>query len=193
MQSKQPLTRKLFRRPLFTAGVILSATCGLPAAADVSYNHVGVQYMNQDLDDYNCSQDGLSVYGSLDIDSGIFAQASLTDVGGNGCGSTTVTGGAGYYTKFNPQFDVYGVLRVESISPDAGDSDSGLVLAGGFRGFVRKQLETQVELSHHTVFDGETAISGTAAYWFSSQLAGTMTLGFSSDATTIAFGARMNF
>ncbi|WP_347331534.1 outer membrane beta-barrel protein [Marinimicrobium locisalis] len=167
----------------------------LPVLADaVSYNYAGLRYVDQDLDDYDCGQDGLNVYGSLDIQQGFFGQASLTDVSGEGgCGSMTISASGGYRIPFNKQFDLYGTIGFESTDVDVGNDDSGLVIAGGLRGFIAENLEAKVELAHRTAFDGDTGINGGVAYFFTPQISATFDLGVSSEATTWGLGARMNF
>ena len=167
-----------------------------PRAPAVSYTYAGARYMFQDLDypDFSCDQDGINVYGSLDIRDGWYAKASFSDVSGdNNCGSTTVSAGGGYHTRFDDRMDMYASLAFESVSPDEGDGDSGLVLAAGLRGFVSEHLEGNVELFHATTQDGTTGINGLLAYWFSEAWAGTLDVGLSSDVTTFAVGARLNF
>ncbi len=167
-----------------------------PRAPAVSYTHVGARYMVQDLDypNFSCDQDGINLYGSLDIRDGWFAKAAFTDVSGdNGCGSTTVEAGGGYHTRFDSRMDMYATLGFESMSPDQGDGDSGLVLAAGLRGFLGRSLEGGVEVFHTTIVDGNTGINGLLAYWFSDSVAGTFDVGLSSNVTTFAVGARLNF
>src|SRR5690554_3793511 len=80
----------------------------------VSYNHVGLQYFDQRLDDYNCRQNGPRLHASKDINGHWFAAGSITDVSGNrGCGSTSITGSAGYRIPFNYSFNLYGTLGLE--------------------------------------------------------------------------------
>lgn len=160
----------------------------------VSYTYGGLQYISQHLDwTPGCTQDGLQAYGSLYIQNGWFVNAALGDVNGDPCGSSRVAAGGGYRAKFNQQFDMYATLNFETISPDSGDSDSGLILTGGMRGFVANELEGVIELIHSTTFDGTTAVNLGGRYWFSPSLAGTMDLGLSSDYTSIQIGARLNF
>lgn len=165
-----------------------------PRAPAVSYTHAGVRYLFQDLDEYNCDQDGLNLYGSLDIQDGWFAKAAYTDVSGDrNCGSSTVTAGGGFHTRFDQRMDMYATLSFESTSPEVGDSDSGLVMAGGIRGFLTDGLEGGLEIFHATAFDGTTGINGVLAYWFNDAVAITGDLGLASDVTTFAIGARLNF
>lgn len=179
---------------LITAFVLVTASLVSLAASNASYNHVGVQYVDQNLDDFDCSQDGLNLYGNLDIDGAWFGRAAITEVSGNrGCGSTTVSAGGGYRTLFNDTFDMYGTLSFESTSPDAGGSDSGMVLAAGLRGFIGDDLEGRLEFAHHAIFDGTTAVNAGVAYWFSPRFSATVDLSFSADTTSMGFGARMNF
>ena len=159
----------------------------------ISYNYAGLQYLSQKLDDFNCTQDGLSVYGSMDLNSGWFAQAAYSDVSGGGCGSSSLRGQGGYRTGFNETFYLYGTVGFETISPDQGSSDSGLVAAGGLRGFVRPNIETQFELAHTTAGDGETSISAAGNYWLESNIAVTSSITLGADATTFTLGGRINF
>lgn len=164
------------------------------AGSNVNYTYVGIQYLSQRLDNYNCTQGGLNLYGSLDIQEGWFAQGSLTDVSGNrGCGSTTLSAGGGYRTAFSDTFDMFGTLSFESSSTDSGESDSGVALSAGLRGFVRDQMEARFAVAHGTVLDGYTEFNAGLAYWFTGQLAGTLDGAIGSNTSTIAFGVRLNF
>jgi len=181
---------KLLLASLTLVGV--SATAATNSA--LSYNYLGLQYVNQDLDDYDCDQDGLNLYGSLELTDEFFARASLTDVGGDkGCGSRTASIGAGYRTAFGSQSSIYGVLSVEDTSVDHGDSDKGLIAAAGIRTYLSSNLEGKVELAHHTAFDGDTEINGGLVYWFDPRFAVTGDVSLGSEQTTFAVGARMSF
>ncbi|UTF60844.1 outer membrane beta-barrel protein [Gilvimarinus sp. DA14] len=162
--------------------------------ASVSYTYGGLEYVEQNLDDYDCNQDGLSAYGSYAIDGPWFAVGSLTDVSGDkSCGSTTIQLGAGYHTLLTPGWDLYGTLSAERTDPDHGDSDTGLVAAIGARGWMFQQLEGKAEIAHHTVFDDTTELNLGANYWFTKAIAGTLDTSFSDEGESIALGARMNF
>ncbi|MDO3382643.1 outer membrane beta-barrel protein [Gilvimarinus algae] len=160
----------------------------------VSYDYAGVEYVEQDLDDYDCNQDGLSAYGSMTINGPWFAVAEVTDVSGNkGCGSSTLAAGGGYHTPLNSQWDLYGTLSVERTDPDNGSSDTGLVAAAGARGWLLQRLEGKAELAHHTAFDDTTSLNLGANYWFVPSLAATLDTSFSDEGNAIEVGARLNF
>ncbi|WP_052481111.1 hypothetical protein [Gilvimarinus agarilyticus] len=160
----------------------------------ISYNHSGLQYLEQDLDDYDCNQDGLRAYGNVDIDGNWYGLGSVTDVSGNkGCGSTTLSAGAGYRTAFSPSFDLYGTLSVEHTSPDHGDSDTGLIASAGLRGIVYNNIEGKAEVAHHTAFNDTTALNLGANYWFTQTIAATLDTSLTDEGNSIAAGARMNF
>lgn len=176
------------------AALFSSSTMAQTGPRQISYDYVGVKYVNQNLDQFDCHQDGLNIHGSMDLNSGWYAQASFTDVSGdNGCGSSTVVGQGGYRTAFDDRFYMYGQIGIESVSVDAGDNDSGIILAGGLRGFVKPKIEAQFELSHHTVAEGETLLTAMGYYWFAPNIAGTLEIGFGADTTAFGVGARMNF
>lgn len=161
---------------------------------DFDYNFVELQYFSQNLDKFDCSQHGLMATGSVELNAEFFARAGLADVNGNkGCGSETVNIGVGYRTLLNSDVSVYGALSYEETSPDHGDKDSGLVAALGFRTYLNDQLEGNVEVAHHTAFDGSTDLTGGVVYWFDPRFAATGSVTFSSDANSFAFGVRMKF
>ncbi len=160
----------------------------------VSYDHAGLQYVYQHLDDYDCDQDGLTLYGSKHIDGGWFGQGRVTDVGGNdGCGSTTVRVDAGYRMKFNYSFHFYATLGVERTDPDSGADDTGAVAAAGLRGMLAPQLEGKAELAHHTIYDGETALNLNLTYWPLQRFGATFDSSLSADSYSLAAGVRMRF
>lgn len=163
------------------------------SANGVSYTYAGLQYTSQHLDTPNCTQNGIRAYGSLYIRDGWFAQASLGDVSGSRCGSFSFAAGGGYKVPFNDQFDMYGTLQLETISPDGADSDTGLILTGGMKGFLTRELEGVLELMHRTTADGQTGINLGGRYWFQNGIAATLDLGLSGDYTSIQIGGRLNF
>lgn len=164
------------------------------AKSPMDYSYAGIQYFDQRLDDADCSQDGLNLYGSVEINADLFAIGSFSDASGdNNCGSETISIGVGYQTLFGADSSVYGSLSYEDTNVDFGNGDSGLIGAAGIRGFVARQLEAKVEVAHHTAFDGNTVINGGVAYWFNQQFAATGDVSLGSDVSTIAVGLRMNF
>lgn len=175
-----------------TAASAFAQSTGTPQP--LNYNYVGAQFISQEVDDYDCTQDGVNLTGSMDINNGWFGQLNYTDVSGGGCGSSTISVLGGYRQPFNDMFYWFGQLGIDSLSVDGpGGDDSGVVLAGGLRGFMTDQIETTIQISHHTVGDGNTMISGTGAYYFQPNIAGTLNLGLSGEITQIAIGARLTF
>lgn len=180
----------MFLASLTLVGVSATAS----ANSGLSYNYAGLQYFSQDLDDFDCDQDGLNLYGSLELNSDFFARGSFSDASGNhGCGAQAFSVGAGYRTAFSSQSSVYGALSFEDISPDHGDGDSGLIVAGGIRTILGNNLEGRLEVAHHTVGDGTTELVGGLAYAFNPTFSLTGDVSFGSDQTTFAFGIRAHF
>lgn len=171
----------------------LAGSVSVNAAPGISYNYAALQFVDQDVDDYDCNQDGLRLSGSLELNDDFFAVGSYSDVSGGRCGSEAISAGLGYHQIFGADSSIYGTLSAENVSPDLGDSDSGLVAAVGLRGFINNNVEAKVQLAHHTVFDGNTVLSGGIAYWFAPQFAATADIGLGSEASEIGIGLRMNF
>jgi len=171
----------------------LVGSVGVNAAPGISYNYAALQFVDQDVDDYDCNQDGLRLSGSLELNDDFFAVGSYSDVSGGRCGSEAISAGLGYHQVFGADSSIYGTLSAENVSPDEGSSDSGLVVAAGLRGFINNNLEAKVQLSHHTAFDGNTVLGGGIAYWFAPQFSVTADVGLGSEASEIGIGLRMNF
>ncbi len=159
-------------------------------SGNVSYNHVGLQYITQDWQD--CNQDGLNFYGSMGFSERLFVIGSVADVDGDSCGSTSLSAGLGYHMPMNDTFDFYGTLSLVQIDWDGGD-DTGIAAAGGIRGFLSERLESRLALEHQTTDDGETTIGGGIAYWFSNSWTATLDASIGGDTTTMLAGARYTF
>ncbi len=184
---------KKLSQVLFVASAVLASSYSLAKSA-IDYNYVGIQYFDQNLDDADCSQDGLSLNGSMELNSDFFVLGNYADASGDKwCGSKTLSAGVGYQTLFGADSSAYGTLSLEDTSVDYGDDDSGLVVAAGLRGFVKPQLEGKIEIAHHTAFDGNTVITGGGAYWFDPQFAATGEVSLGSDVSGIAIGLRVDF
>lgn len=178
---------------LVIAAAGLFGSVNVLANSPISYNYAGIQFVNQDIDDSNCDQDGLRISGSLELNSDFFAVGSFSDLSDGRCGADALSVGIGYHTLFGADSSLYGTLSVENVDIDNYDSDSGLVAAVGLRGFINQQVEAKVQLAHHTAFDGNTVLSGGIAYWFARNFAATADVGLGTEASEIALGVRMNF
>lgn len=161
-----------------------------------TYTFAGVKYITQDLDDVNggeCTQDGIIVDGSFDIDGAFFARAAMTDVTGDFCGSTSLRIGGGYRAAWGESSHVYGTVNFNDVSPDGGGGDSGLIIGGGIRGYVSPGIEGYAEVEYSTLFDGDLNFNAGGAYWFTGQFSATLDLGFGGDQRSFAIGGRFAF
>lgn len=194
MKIKNLTTLFLASMTLMGAQVVSAKPNANSAKSVLNYDYAGLQFFNQNLDNYDCNQNGLTLNGSLELSKDFFARGSFTDANGNkGCGSQNLTLGVGYRALFRNQSSIYGVMSFEDISPDHGSSDSGLILAGGIRTYLSNNLEGKIEVAHHTIYDGDNEISGGLVYWFDPQLALTGDVSLGSDQTTLAVGVRVSF
>ena len=175
------------------AAVSLFGSASVMAKNVISYNYAGIQYIKQDVDDYDCTQDGLRLGGSFELNDDFFVLAAYSDVNGGRCGSENLSGGLGYRTLFGADSSIYGALSVENTSVDDGESDSGLIAAAGIRGFVANNPELKAQLAHHTAFDGNTVLSGGVAYWFAPNFSVTGDVGLGSESSEAAAGLRFSF
>jgi hypothetical protein len=191
---RTPSYRARIAMGVFTAVVASASYADRGKNTYISYNHAGLHYIEQHLDDSGCNQDGLQAYGNVDINGHWYGTGSIADTSGNhGCGATTVAAGAGYRTAFSPSFDLYGTLSLERTSPDYGSSDTGMVAAAGLRGMLYRQLEAKAEIAHHTAYGDTTELNLGANYWFTRSIAGTLSASLAAEGHSIAAGARLNF
>lgn len=188
------MNNSLKKISLLIAAAGIATSASTMAAPGISYNYAALQFVDQDVDDADCNQDGLRLSGSVEINDDFFALGSYSDVSGNrGCGSEAFSAGLGYQTLFGAESSIYGALSFERISPDWGDSDSGLIATVGLRGFINNNLEARVGVSHHTVYDGNTVLGGGVSYYFAPQFSVTADAGLGSESSEIGVGVRMNF
>lgn len=160
-----------------------------------TYNYAGVKYFAQrlSLPNGDCSQDGLFIDGSFDINGQIFARGSLGDVTGDACGSTSLSASVGYRSAWGEASHLYGVVGFSDESHDSGGGDTGLVLGGGIRGYVVPGIEGYFEVDYSTLGDGDLFAKVGGAYWFNGNFSATADIGFGSDQRSFAIGGRMAF
>lgn len=159
-----------------------------------SYNYLGLRYLSQNLDDFDCNQDGLVLDASITLTDGFYVTGDYTDVSGDkGCGSSTLKAGMGYRHPWGDYWHMYGVVSFADSDYDVGGGDSGPVAAAGLRGYLRQGLEGYVELEHSTLGDGDLTASLGGAYHFTRAFALTGDVGFSGDQNSLALGARYHF
>jgi hypothetical protein len=160
----------------------------------VNYTYAGIQVVSQKIDEFGCHQDGLSLNGSVEINSDFFAIGSYTDVSGNRyCGSSTLSIGGGYRTLFDADLSMYGTISIEDTSVDFGEDDTGIVLAAGLRTFFIPKLEGKAEVAYHSQYDGNLVLGAGVAYWFHSRFSATGDVTLGTDSNSIAAGIRMSF
>jgi hypothetical protein len=157
-----------------------------------TYTYAGVKYFTQKLTDFDCSQDGLFIEGSYDIDGQLFARASLGDVDGDICGSTSFNASLGYRSAWGEASHLYGVIGISDISYDGG-GDTGLNLGAGIRGYMVPGIEGYFEIGYSTLDDSDLSANLGGAYWFNGDFAATVDLGFGSEQRSIALGGRLAF
>ena len=158
-----------------------------------TYNYAGVKYFTQRLSDIDCSQDGLFIDGSFDINGQIFARGSLGDVNGDACGSTSLSASVGYRSAWGEASHLYGVAGFTDVSPDSGSGEAGLVVGAGIRGYVVPGIEGYFEVDYSTLYDGDLTAKVGGAYWFNGNFSATADIGFGSDQRSFAIGGRMAF
>ena len=159
-----------------------------------SYNYLGLRYLSQNLDDFDCNQDGLVLDASITLTDGFYVKGDYTDVSGDkNCGSSTLKAGVGYRHPWGDYWHMYGLVSFADSDYDGGGGDSGPIAAAGLRGFLRQGLEGYVQLEHSTLGDGDLTASLGGAYHFTRAFALTGDVGFSGDQNSIALGARYHF
>lgn len=184
------MIKTLLTSSLVTVGVMVSSVTF--ASERINYDHVGAQFISQNIDG-GCDPDGLQLYGNTSLNSNVFLHGSLSDVSDGGCGSTNLSAAIGYHTLFGADSSIYGLVGVDYVDVDHGGDDNGLRVSVGVRGFVAQNLEGKVEVSYHSIFDGNATLTGGVSYWLNRNvsLIGELTLG--TDVSTLAAGARYHF
>lgn len=185
---------KVLRLPLFVL-IAVFATDAL-AGNRPNFNYFGIGYAYDDLEDYNCTQDGLFLEGSLSYDEQVFIQARHVDVTSNdpyGCGSTTTQLSLGLRGDYGTSSVLYGKASV--LFRDYGDdSDPGLGMSFGVRSIVANGLEAEGFIGYETVDSfSQSYVGGAANYWISRDFSLRATISTTSKSTTgFTFGVRFN-
>ncbi len=160
-----------------------------------TYNYAGLKYVVQKLDEYDCSQDGLNLEGSFAFTSQFFARGTFGDVSDSEgkCGSSSISFAGGYRAAWGSSSHLYGLVGFTSYTPDNGDGDSGLLLAGGLRGYVSPGVEAFGQVQYTSTGDGELGVAFGGAYWFNANFAITGDIGLGDGQSSFAVGGRLTW
>ena len=140
---------KNFILAFFTSAAIVS----VPAtsyAARPSYDYLQATYLRQDLDDFDCTQTGLELAGSISVDESMFVQASMNDVSDAPCGSQLFRVSAGLRGDYGTQSNLFMKASLFNLNIDTPD-DSGL--GYGIAAGVRSYINSGVELNGTITYD----------------------------------------
>ncbi|HEY7773217.1 MAG TPA: hypothetical protein VIC26_08540 [Marinagarivorans sp.] len=159
-----------------------------------SYDYVGLSYLTQNLDEFDCDQDGLVLDASFTLTDGFYVKGNYSDVSGDGsCGSSMLQAGVGYRHPWGDYWHMYGVVSFADRDDDVGGGDSGPVAAAGIRGFLSEGWEGWAELGHSSLGDGELSANVGGAYHLTSAFAVTGGVGFSGEQNSLSIGGRYHF
>ena len=193
----EELVMKNYMSAVAAVGALLSFS---PVYADSKarpvYNYAGAKLVSQSVDvggSEDCRQNGIYIEGSYDVDGQLFVRGSFGDVSGDDCGSRSATAEIGYRTAWGEASHLYATGGVETIAPDVGSRDTGLVLAGGIRSYIVPGIEAYAELQYHSVNDDGAYLGAGAAYWFNDSVAITGDVTVGSENTAFGVGARVSF
>ena len=149
----------------------LLLSLNVSAANRPHFNYVQLNFLEQDLGDFNCSQDGIELIGSLVYNDQTHLEAAISDVSGNGCGSEMTRIGAGLRSDFGSASRLYGTLSIIDIDTNSGNGDFGFGLEAGIRSFIDSGIETRAYFGYVDIDNGDGSYMGlSGVYWFSSSL-----------------------
>lgn len=159
-----------------------------------NFNYAGIGYTWDDLEEFDCEQDGLYVEGSIMVNEQMFLQGQYSDVdGNNGCGSQLGRVGAGIRADFGANSALYGIFSLVHL--DYGqDADPGFGLNVGIRSIVAPGVELRGYLAHDDVDEyDQTYLGAGVNYWLSREFSLTGEATVSDDTQGISAGIRLNF
>jgi hypothetical protein len=192
---------------------MLRKVCGLTLlllaaptlAADISYNFIGVEYQEIDIDGgvlggFDIDGDGYGVGGSFELNENWFIGASYSKADFDfGVDLDQLMLGAGYHVPITDNADFYGMFSFVSAeaSIDGFDSvdEDGYAATIGLRGMIGERFELNGSLAYVDLGNGgdSTSFGAGALYNFSDAFAAGFSVGIDDDVTTYGIGLRVYF
>jgi len=192
---------------------MLRKVCGLTLlllaaptfAADISYNFIGVEYQEIDIDGgvlggFDIDGDGYGVGGSFELNENWFIGASYSKADFDfGVDLDQLMLGAGYHVPITDNADFYGMFSFVSAeaSIDGFDSvdEDGYAATIGLRGMIGERFELNGSLAYVDLGNGgdSTSFGGGVLYNFSDAFAAGFSVGIDDDVTTYGIGLRVYF
>jgi hypothetical protein len=191
----------MFRKIL---GITLFVFATPAFAGDLSYNFVDVGYQRVELDGdgagFSVDGDGFGISGSFEVGDSWFIGAGYGQTGFDyGIDLDQLSVGVGYHAGISDRADVFALLsyvRAEaSLSGFGSESDDGIGVAVGIRGFVSDSIELAGTISYVDLGDGGdgTSVGGEALYYFTERFALGLNIEVEEDAMAYGLGARFYF
>lgn len=192
---------------------MLRKVCGLTLlllaaptfAADISYNFIGAEYQEIDIDSgflggFDIDGDGYGVGGSFELNENWFIGASYSKADFDfGVDLDQLMLGAGYHVPITNNADFYGMFSFVSAeaSIDGFDSvdEDGYAATIGLRGMIGERFELNGSLAYVDLGNGgdSTSFGGGVLYNFSDAFAAGFSVGIDDDVTTYGIGLRVYF
>lgn len=192
---------------------MLRKVCGLTLlllaaptfAADISYNFIGAEYQEIDIDSgflggFDIDGDGYGIEGSFELNENWFIGASYSKADFDfGVDLDQLMLGAGYHVPITNNADFYGMFSYVSAeaSIDGFDSidEDGYAATIGLRGMIGERFELNGSLAYVDLGNGgdSTSFGGGALYNFSDAFAAGFSVGIDDDVTTYGIGLRVYF
>lgn len=184
----------------------IMVTVGSICLADASmaqhrpgYNFVYATYVREDIDEFDCTQDGLAVGGSLAVDEQIFVAAQAIDVSGDGCGSQLLRVESGIRQDYGTASSLFAKASLFNLDIDNLDSGLGFGLAAGIRSYIDSGVEAFAQITYDNVdidnVDLGVTFGGGVVYHLQDgiSLTGELTYGVENETLGTNVGVRYSF
>lgn len=166
-------------KKLLLATTVLMASSAAFAAGP-QYTYVQGQWQESELDDvYNSDLDGFGVAASIDLNQEFFAFAQYANVDDRGIDVDRFAIGAAYKMPVGTYTDLHFGAGIVSYDVDpyfGDDDDSGLLLTGGVRSMLNKQLEVGAGLSFEDALDIDMLFNVYGAWHFNDKVSAGLSL-----------------
>ncbi|MGD8430599.1 MAG: hypothetical protein PVH31_09330 [Ectothiorhodospiraceae bacterium] len=177
---------------------VLTAAAGEVAAADLSYNHLGLGVGNIELDDSDADGTGFSVDGSFAIHPNAYLIGRYANWDLDGPDREDFRVGGGLHTPLQSNVDLIGELFYENRDYDIngrGDDDNdGLGLRGGVRAKAAPRLELDGGAVYYALDEDDAAgVWGEAWYDVTQPIQAGLQAELTDEESIISLGGRYRF
>ena len=193
------MKRQYFKFALVVVACVVA--CFSASAQEIQYNYGELRFVDAEFDDNDVDGDGFQLGGSYRVVEPVFVFANFSQLDlDRDFEITQWTAGGGYIYNLRDGVDLVGQLGYTDVELEVpaqfggqDQSEDGIAIAGGVRGYVHEKVELRGFVNYVDLDDSDTFVELAGDYFITDRFSAGASLTLGGDVDTITIGVRGYF